>query len=161
VTARGRRRAAASAALLLLAGCEYAYGAEHRVRGPFVFEPAVLQDAVRVQHGARLVAAWDGHELMVTIARDGANVLVGFGPSPADATPELTVSSCWFNRVPGDAELAAAIVLQRELVATLARTVPGFPPPQAFVLAWIGDEAPLGADFAVVKARWQAVDRAR
>lgn len=151
--------------LALLASCHYLYGVGLRVDGPFPFDAIALQDVMRRQPGFKVLWEWDGTSMAFGGDCGWEYAVIEFGKELPHTvwiqTPDLRgggvwVGSWWINDVPGDEKLFASLARQQEIVEMLARTVPGFPSPDAFQLEWIGLDFPLGDELAAAKARWEA-----
>jgi hypothetical protein len=149
--------------LALLAGCQPFFEVLHRVDGPLTFDVRVLEDTLREQTVFRANPGWDPRfqSMSCIIERSPGWVLVWCNAQWPPPCGRVLVTSWWIDEVPSDDVLSASIVLQQEVVAMLARTVPGFPSPDVFRLEWNGLDGPDGDEFAAAKARWEARARDR
>jgi hypothetical protein len=140
--------------LWLLGGCEYGYIVERRMDGIGHFDLVLLEKAVRVQPGVFEVLPWNGTQLLAVFRRGAAHVSLFYEVEKEFAG--LRVGSDWWGLPPDYAVLCASTALQDEIVRTLHLTVPGFPAAAEMPLAWSGLDNPRGAQFAELKARYEA-----
>jgi hypothetical protein len=124
-------------ALLLLAGCEYAYGVTRHVEAPEGCEFSTLEDALRLEPGFSAVESVQDNLCLVRDGDAHASVL--------SDDHALWIGSIWINREPTADVLQRSMDLQVHLIRRMRSVVPAIPPEEAWITEWVNMEAQLDA----------------
>ncbi len=140
--------------LLLLGGCEYCYAVSRGKEGAARWDAFALQKAAQSQSSIAQVMPWDGICLVAAFRKGEAHVTLHYEIGPESAG--LFLWSDWWGVPPDYSVLCASLALQDEILRSFAAEVAGFPAATDLPLEWAGLHNPRGAQFAEVKARYEA-----